>query len=241
LRTAHVHNKGAFYSALFNLSNGLERALKVVVIIDQMLSHALAAPTKGDLKRRGHALLELIDEWERVAAARNWTIIGRNRLDPIDQKLLGLLNDFAKVTRYHNLDALSRGQSGPDPLKTWNEVLVSVLQSEATDREKHKVLSEATLASTIIESGTITIMHGLDQTPLSTFDALALPGLHQCAVRYVIFRFLRILTRIRSLLSDASHESYRLGVPMPAFPQMQEFLEWVWDDRRDALKRKRWP
>ena len=44
LRAAHVHNKGAFYTALFNLSVGFERLLKAIVIIDHMLDNGLAVP-----------------------------------------------------------------------------------------------------------------------------------------------------------------------------------------------------
>ena len=59
LRTAHVHNKGASYSALLNLSVGTERMLKAAIIIDHMLKNSLAVPTRKQLQSYGHDLLQL--------------------------------------------------------------------------------------------------------------------------------------------------------------------------------------
>ncbi len=61
LRAANVHNKGAFYSALFNLSVGIERLLKAIVIIEHMLNNNLSVPNKRQLKRYGHNIVELYD------------------------------------------------------------------------------------------------------------------------------------------------------------------------------------
>ena len=37
-------------------------------------------------------------------------------------------------------------------------------------------------------------------------------------------------------------EAYGLvGVSVPPFPQMQEFLEWLWNDRQYVLRKKKWP
>jgi len=44
LRSANVHNKGSFYSSLFNLSVGIERLLKAIVIIEHMLNKNLSVP-----------------------------------------------------------------------------------------------------------------------------------------------------------------------------------------------------
>ena len=61
LRGANVHNKGAFYTALFNLSVGSERLLKAIIIIDYMVKNNLAVPSKKQLKTYGHDILELYD------------------------------------------------------------------------------------------------------------------------------------------------------------------------------------
>ena len=70
LRSAHVHNKGAFYSALFNLSVGFERLMKALVIIEHMLNNDLSVPTKKQLKAYGHNIIDLYDCCASIAVSR---------------------------------------------------------------------------------------------------------------------------------------------------------------------------
>jgi hypothetical protein len=240
LRAAHVHNKGAFYTALFNLSVGFERLLKSILIIDHMLDNGLAVPTKKQLQARGHNIADLYDECDRIGIKRQSHIPNRAQLDAIDQELLLLLSDFARVTRYHNLDALSTSQSGADPLAKWGQLIIAILGHDVPQMQKDKIFNQANVVATAIDDVSITLMHGLDQSPLTTAEALSLPGLHEQAVRFAVLRLVKILSPIRDLLAHVSHEAYGLG-PVPAFPQMHEFLHWLWDDRQYVLRKKRWP
>ena len=90
LRNAHVHNKGSFYTALFNLSVGLERLLKAIVIIDHMLNNGLSVPTKKQLQAYGHNIIELYDACETIGTARQSPIPSRAQLDAIDREIMSL-------------------------------------------------------------------------------------------------------------------------------------------------------
>ena len=241
LRAANVHTKGKFYSALFNLSVGFERLLKSIVIIEHMLNNNLSVPSKKQLKGYGHNIVELYDTCVSIAGQRNSQFPTRDALHPINQEILNLLSDFAQTTRYHNLDALSSSHSGKDPLSHWQEIILSLLSVDVSERQKTKIFHQANVVAEAIGQNSITIMHGLDQQPLSTEEAFALPGLHDQAVKYAILRIINVLSPIRELISSLSHEGYRLGVEVPPFPQMQEFLEWIWDDRQYVLRKKKWP
>lgn len=240
LRSAHVHNKGAFYTSLFNLSVGFERLLKAIVIIDHMLNNQLTVPTKRQLQARGHNIADLYDECERIGASRSSVIPARTQFDPIEGELLQLLSDFARTTRYHNLDALSASNTSLDPLAKLNQILFAILANDVPKRQKDKILNEGNIIATQIDDFTFTLMHGLDQRPLTTSEALSLPSLYEQAARFAVLRLVKLLSPIRDLLGTLSHESYGLG-PVPAFPQMQEFLEWLWDDRQYVLRKKKWP
>lgn len=241
LRSAHVHNKGAFYSALFNLSVGIERLLKAIVIIDHMLNNNLSVPSKRQLKAYGHNIVELYDTCVSIAGKRSVPLAGRGALDSTDQEILGLLSDFAQTTRYHNLDALSSSHNGKDPLSHWGEIMVAILGRDVPQRQREKVLAQAKIVAESINDITLTIMQGLDQRSLSTEEALALPGLHDQAVKYAVLRIVTMLAPVRKLISELSHQVYGLNAQMPPFPQMQEFLEWLWDDRQYVLRKKKWP
>lgn len=240
LRAAHVHNKGAFYTALFNLAVGFERLLKAIVIIDHMLDNGLSVPTKKQLQARGHNIADLYDECERIGGKHQSHIPGQSALDAIDQELLQLLSDFARITRYHNLDALSSAQSGTDPLAKWGQIIVEILSNDVPQKQRDKILNQANVIATAIDDMTMTLMHGLDQSPLNTAEALSLPGLHDQAVRFAVLRLVKILSPVRDLVSALSQKSYGLG-PTPPFPQMHEFLQWLYDDRQYVLRKKKWP
>jgi hypothetical protein len=241
LRAANVQNKGAFYSSLLNLSTGFERLLKAIIIIDHMLKNNLSVPTKKQLQAYGHNITELYDTCEKIATNRETLLPSRTQLNEINQELLSLLSDFARTTRYHNLDALSSSHNGMDPLAHWGQIIFSILNQDVTQNQKQKIFTKANIVVSAIDDISITLMHGLDKQPLSTLEAFSLPGLHEQAVKFAVLRLINILTPIRNLISLISHEAYKLGLPAPPFPQMQEFLSWLWDDRQYVLRKKKWP
>ena len=241
LRAANVHNKGAFYSSLLNLSVGIERLLKAIIIMEHMLKNNLSVPTKKQLQNYGHNIIELYDGCVKVAITNSAQLPDRVSISNTNQELLKLLSDFAQTTRYHNLDALSTQHTGKDPLEHWGEIILLILKQDVTKRQRDKVLGQAKMVANSIDDISITIMHGLDKQALSTEEALALPGLHDQAVKYAILHLITLLSPIRDLISNLSHLAYGLGVTQPPFPQMQEFLEWICDDRQYVLRKKKWP
>lgn len=241
LRAANVHNKGAFYSALFNLSVGIERLLKSVVIMDHMLKNSLSAPSKKQLKRYGHDISELYDTAISIANNRNVQLPTRVKIGSLNQEILTLLSNFAQTTRFHNLDALNSAQTGEDPLAHWGKIILSILKQDVSVRQRNKILAQANMVAKEIDDTSITIMQGLDQLPISTEEALSLPGLHDQAVKHAVLRILTILLPVRELVSSLSHEAYSFGDAQAPFPQMQEFIEWLCDDRQYVLRKKKWP
>lgn len=241
LRGANVHNKGAFYGSLFNLSVGLERLLKAIVIMDFMVKNSLRVPSKAQLKAFGHDILGIYDSCVNISLNENTKLPARSTLDSITGEILGLLSDFAQTTRYHNLDALSAAQRGKDPLAHWNEIIHAILREDVPHKRQAQIAAVGSSIAASIASGTCTIMQGLDQQDLSTEQALVLPGLQDQAVKYAILRLILLLAPIRGLISDISHKAYTLGVSRPPFPQMQEFLQWIYEDRAYVLRKKKWP
>ncbi|MCG7879168.1 MAG: hypothetical protein JAY75_23005 [Candidatus Thiodiazotropha taylori] len=241
LRAAHVHNKGAFYSALFNLSVGIERLMKAIVIIEHMLTNNLAVPTKKQLKVYGHNIVDLYDCCSSIANAKDIDFPDRQDLNTVQRELLSLLSDFAQTTRYHNLDALNPSHVGKDPLAHWGEILLAILEQDVSKHQKERILGQATLVASAIDDITTTVMVGTDKNPLTTEDALALPGLHDQAAKYAVLHLIKLLVPLRDLTSDLCHLAYSLNMPIPPFPQMQEFIDWIWDDRQYVLRKKKWP
>jgi len=239
LRSANVGNKGAFYAASFNLSVGMERLLKSIFIIDHMLEHNLTSPDDTQLRKHGHNLVGLYDLAVSSAQKHNVLLPSRCSLDNTNQEILRLLGDFAKSTRYYNLDVLTKPSAcakNKDPLTHWNDIIKATLEQNVRGKYKTKISDSAhKIAPIIISLG----CHNLDQTPVSSEDIVALPALHDRAMKYVVLRIVMILLPIRDLISALSLKA--CAYPEPPFPQMDEFLEWLLDDRQYVLSKKRWP
>jgi hypothetical protein len=240
LRASNVHDKGSCYSSLFNLSIGIERLMKVVVIIDHMLVHDLSVPTRRELKARGHNIAELYDECKQVGDRYGRTVPSRDQLDPIDSLLLNLVSDFALGARYHNLDSLSSSQNNQDPLNRLNAILIKIFEQDVPVRRRDVIHMNARISSELLGDIAITIMHGLDQQSLTTSQALELPGIHIEAARHAVLRVIRLIIPIKGVVEKLDLRAYGSG-STPAYPQMHEFIDWLWDDRAFVMRKKRWP
>jgi len=241
LRTANVHNVGAFYAALLNLSVGTERLMKASIIIDHMLKNGLSVPTSRELKAYGHDLIRLYESCANISKLEAHQVPEFTTLEEISRELLVLLCDFASTTRYHNLDTLSATSRHKDPLAHWNDILRAILETDVTENRKAKIIANASATLSSISDRTFTLMQGLDQQALSTEQALTLPGLHAEAAKHAVLHIVKLLWPLRKLISDLSRKAYLIGETNPPFPQMQEFLYWLYDDRAYVLKKKRWP
>jgi hypothetical protein len=118
LRRASINNKGLFYTAFYNLAIGLERLLKLTLIIEHMRTHNLSCPTSGYIRRLGHNLIQLLNECQKCANTINISCDLTFYSSAIKQDILSLLNDYSNGLRYHNLDALVGQSNGRDPLSS---------------------------------------------------------------------------------------------------------------------------
>lgn len=129
------HMEGGYYNAFFNISNGLERLLKLVFIIHYATENAGAFPTNSELRVRfSHDLRKLFAEVGRIRQLLEAD--GPFRFSLVDEDLSNrIINVFAGFSqgagRYYNLDYLTGSQRlGRDPIEAWaTEVASHLLQT----------------------------------------------------------------------------------------------------------------
>jgi len=61
LGSANIGEKGKYYGAFFGLSIGIERLLKVILILDHMATHGANPPERSAVRAYGHDILGLIE------------------------------------------------------------------------------------------------------------------------------------------------------------------------------------
>lgn len=245
LRNAHVGDKGPYYTGFFQLSIGLERIMKAVVIIDHMANNDLRPPTTDVLKNHGHRLNVLFEAMRSVNTPSEPHPLTAVEPHSIEYDILEHLSDFANGARYFNLDSLASGQSQGDPLERWNRILARVLTEDVPAREKARAGLEAAVVAEALSGHAQFIVHGLDKKLLSLEESLKLPALSFLAARYAIYRVFLLLAPLKAVLADATDRVMQLdharGAQAPSVPYMHEFLQFVELDRQLILRKKKWP
>jgi hypothetical protein len=118
---AHAR-RGQYTAAFFGISTGLERIAKLIIIADHALDNNGSFPSDKQLRNIGHDLEKLLEYTEHIACRRFALSKNHIRPDtPIHQAIISVLSDFAKSTRYYNLNFLtgSAETDKADPMSAW--------------------------------------------------------------------------------------------------------------------------
>jgi len=121
LRSANHAQDGYYNQALFNLSIGLERAAKLALVLDYCINTRGQFPTDAELRKYGHDLERLFRAIEVIRVRQNFSRDGSFPDTEIHRAILQTLSDFAKASRYYNLDYLAKGSASTlqDPIAAW--------------------------------------------------------------------------------------------------------------------------
>jgi hypothetical protein len=99
------YRKGKFYGGAFQLSIRLERLMKLIIILDHMLKNEYNPPSEHYLRKEiGHDLEKLYKRIKELPIEQRDDAFSE---EPLEYETLKVLSDFAKGTRYYNLNQLS--------------------------------------------------------------------------------------------------------------------------------------
>lgn len=244
LRNAQFPDKASFYSGFFNTSIAFERVMKLAVITDYMLDNSFKAPTVLELKEYGHDLETL---------HRSCVLIGQKLELPsvwslpdgsVELEILQFLSEFARKSRYYNLDALSLVPSSySEPLDRWDNILYRIFCSDVPHSKKQKRMSEAAIMYDFLSDHIHAVQHGMDGTLLKLSEVFELPVKHELAVPYLMVRVFNILTPLLDLVGKLGHKGF-YGSPRdtgPHCPVLSEFFEDFGGSASRIRNKKRWP
>lgn len=248
LRTGSSAERGPFYVAFFNYAIGLERLLKVLLLLDYWCRDR-RFPSNTELKqhggRSGHDI-----EMLHTTVDGLFTRYGVERTkefepDDIDRELLRFLSDFAKSSRYFNLDTLAGTAKNADPLAAWEALLDDVYESDVP--ELKRVSNEEQLDA-VVEMTEAHVIHipstSMGGEPQSYRElcqdhekiALVLPEMSWRLVKNLVpLKDLLIAVRERVHEDDAQRSSDA------SVPFMEEFLDFVCGDKQVILTSEDWP
>ncbi|WP_434480138.1 hypothetical protein [Gemmatimonas sp.] len=240
LKHANPGDKGAYYSAFFQLSIGIERMMKLVFIVRHMADNDLAAPTRADVRKLGHDLSEIYRTLRLDISEASET-----DESSVHRQILGFFTEFATSTRYHNLDALTNGKPTRDPLDAYNRLFLRIVSDDLDRRLLQQISSQSRAMAEALEDIVGVIGHGLDGRLISLPNAFMLGPLHAAGTPLVIWRIYELLAPVRDALDsatdDAQQTNWRVIGGTAAIPFMNEFQDFLWNDREGVLEQNEWP
>jgi len=128
----YANKKGEYYRAFFELSVGMERLAKLILVVDYAQTHAGKLPDEKHVRQFGHDLKSLFAAVEQVSAARALKLDYPRPSDAVATAIIENLDAFAdaKRGRYANFGALANPQTAQhEPIaKWWTEVAEAVLK-----------------------------------------------------------------------------------------------------------------
>jgi hypothetical protein len=238
--------KIAYYPvAFFDLSQGIERAAKLVIVADYMIKHNGALPRDRTLKKTGHKLKELLASVEEITyRTRPGTkYIGRPA-DDIHCGIVDILDELATVNRYYNLDLLSGhvpNQQIQDPVIAWHtKVGTPILQSHYDDRQQARTEERASMMSGMMDDILFVLRQTEDGSPINDVNSMTVHNDKEAIVqRRGQFYTLQILRWIASTIqSMAFHGVYKLRIE--GLLGLDEFFDRFVQEDRLLKSRRTW-
>jgi hypothetical protein len=241
---ATVAQKGRLYIGFFQLAIGIERAEKLVIILDHMIENQLSPPGSKATRKFGHDLLQLHDNAKSIAQSRSITQDISFESKPIHRRMLNFLTDFANGARYANLDALASGTTPKEPLTEWNAILSEIYERDLPDEHKAALLREAAARASMLQGRAVVMVHDLEDHPLSVGTMIRQELLMEAVSPYVLWNLVAMIHPITELVSQLAFECRQISTAQETavmvIPRMDEFYDFLCLDREYVLSRRSW-
>lgn len=237
---------GYFYSSFFNISIGIERLLKLAIVTDHMLKNSYSTPTIKQLKGKfGHDINTLYIECRKLIpryCKKDGDILS---LEAEDQALIGFLSEYAKDSRYFNLNEVCEAKMDRSPLDKWLDIARAVYDKHTPHQAREKGAKDL-LHRMDTEGRPNGFTAFLDEQghPMTRFDCLHRQYIIEKSASLLIWRLVEIFRPIHFLLEamacEASVYEESQGSPLMIIPHYENFFYFFMADKATIKRRKRW-
>jgi hypothetical protein len=227
LGKANAAQHGWYNQAFFNLSIGLERAVKIVMVINHCLEHSGTFPSDKDLRTYGHDIKGLLEHADVISqqrrAGEEYATLPST---DIHKGIIETFSEFANATRYYNLDllVLGKGKAFRDPLAAWiirvgNPILKKHYSARRQDADKKR----AEALEQVIGSRALIRHHTESGTPINSVERAALHSAETKVIqKYGQLYVLQIIRFLAYLISDLTYQAHEGR--LAKIPYLNEFF-----------------
>ena len=182
IRNIVFPDEGMLLNAMFSLSQGIERFLKVdYALLFEKQNNRF--PDSKEFKTLGHNIKTIFSELILLTKQLG---ISNNRLDSIKnheepyESIINILSDFASMLRYHNLNMLSDTAQNITPAAKWHlEVEEKVIQNKIITINNEKLLKAEFMDSR--QMGML-ILYDYEKNKIDTFKEQYLIEVRQSVI-----------------------------------------------------------
>lgn len=228
LRKADISNKGNYYQSFFQLTIGLERLMKII-IISKYRGENERFPNNRILKEYGHKISNLFDVVSEYYNG-NYENPKQNN---ICCEMLTFLTEYAMNTRYYNLDVLTNREVNTlDPLIHWSNIqnLIRDKHKKHVAKEKQKFMN---LLNTIMNENSAVYIFNEQNKLITNYNELATHSDDLDFIQgYATFYMLKILDYLIDNLINIE-EQYKL------YPFLREFFYYYHGDHLKPYEKRR--
>jgi hypothetical protein len=234
LRRTSNAEPGQFYFAFFNYAIGLERLLKVILMLDQWHKER-KFPTDDELKKYGgksghnlemlHQSVHPLFHEYKIEWKTSW------ELDAINKDFLAFLASFANGNRYFNLAQLAGATKNhrENPIYQWQRLFHRVYKQDYPKAEKTPTRPD------------------VPEDAMSDSELWSHHVIMAAASSHVCWRLVQFLIPLKALLiairEQIQKDDFIRGGPDTdiSVPFMEEFLDFVCEDKTIILEDEDWP
>ena len=212
LGRASYTRTGLYGQAFFNLSIGFERTTKLIYIADYAIDNAGEFPSNDILKHSiGHDLDQLFTHVETISSKRRKgkDFSERPRTD-IHNGIVQTLTEFARSTRYYNLDFVTGGktaQNSQDPMTAWNErVIEPIVRKHCTPARRKTIDKNAGIVSSMLPNATVRFVGEAGNVMESVYAASQRAGETEIITKWVPLYVLQLARWLTFLIDDLAQK-----------------------------------
>ena len=242
----YADKNGEYYRAFFELTIGLERFAKLILVINFALCNQGKMPDEELVRKFGHSIKELLNAVEDIQQAHELALCNSRPKDDVAVAIVENLDAFAdaKRGRYANFASIGNPKSCQhEPIKRWwNEVAELVLSQRYYGKPVQKrIESNACIAGELLSDNAFVHYTSETREHITEVESASLrsgqSGLVQKWTKYHTLTIVRWLAEIHRDLSHLA--TYDAG--LHAFYGCWEYFDCYRVEDKLLKSRKVWP
>lgn len=218
------------YTAFFNYATGLERLLKILLLLDKWHRERKFL-TNGELKAKSHGVENLYKEARALFPHYAVPWKDTYEQDEINRDLLSFLAGFANGNRYYNLDVLAGAvpQDARNPIYCWQRLFYRAYEQDHPKAEP------------------IVTKPDVPEDSMSDSELFRHHVIIPAARQHICWRLVQLLIPLQALLIAIREQVQRDDLAFggehadPSVPFMEEFLDFVCEDKTIVFEPDDWP